>query len=269
MMSEIPIVPTAIVPTAPATEGRLAGRVALVTGASRGIGAAVAARFAAEGARLVLTARTVGGLEDTDDAVRAAGGRKATLVPLDLRDFGKIDLLGASLFERFGRLDVLVANAGTLGVLSPSGHIDPEVWQETLDLNLTANWRLIRGLDPLLRRAEAGRAIFATAGAASRAPAYWGLYAASKAGLEALVKCYAAEVAKTNLRVNLLDPGPTRTLLRAKAFPGENAAALPTPDQVTDPFVDLAEVACEKHGALVAPRGSNPSSHRDCRPCAD
>ena len=232
--------------------GRLAGRIALVTGASRGIGAAVAARVAAEGAQLILTARTVGGLEEVDDAVRAAGGDGATLVPLNLRHFDKIDQLGASLFERFGQIDVLVANAGMLGVLSPAAHVEPKLWQQTLDLNLTANWRLIRSLDPLLRRSPAGRAIFVTASPASATPAYWSPYAASKAGLEALVRCYAAEVVKTDLRVNLLDPGPTRTLLRAKAFPGEDDSKLPSPDAVTEPFVALAEAGCQKHGELVS-----------------
>lgn len=231
--------------------GRLAGRIALITGASRGIGAAVAQRFAAEGAQLVLVARTVGGLEEVDDAVREAGGRAATLVPLDLREFDKIDQLGASLYERFGRLDVLVGNAAVLGMLSPLGHVAPKVWETTLDINLTANWRLIRSLDPLLRRAEAGRAIFVTSGAAAGAPAYWGPYAASKAALETLVRTYAAEVAKTALRVNLLDPGVVRTALRAQAFPGEDPMTLPAPETVTGAFVELAAADCTRNGELV------------------
>jgi NAD(P)-dependent dehydrogenase (short-subunit alcohol dehydrogenase family) len=233
--------------------GRLAGRIALITGASRGIGAAVAKRFAAEGARLVLTARTVGGLEEVDDAVRAANGQNATLVPLDLRDFDKIDQLGPSLYERFGKLDVLVGNAGVLGILSPLAHVDPKVWQETLDVNVTANWRMIRILDPLLRRAEAGRAIFVTSGAATKSNAYWGPYAVSKAALEMLVRTYAAEVAKTNLRVNLIDPGNVRTRMRAQAFPGEDPMTLPAPDDVTDGFVELAAADCRKHGETVKP----------------
>jgi len=231
--------------------GRLAGRIALVTGASRGIGAAVAQRFAAEGAQLVLVARTVGGLEEVDDAVRHAGGGPATLVPLDLRDFDKIDHLGASLYERFGRLDVLVGNAAVLGTLSPLGHVAPETWSATLDVNLTANWRLIRSLDPLLRRSEAGRAIFVTSGAASGAFAYWGPYAASKAALESLVKTYAAEVEKTALRVNLLDPGAVRTAMRAQAFPGEDPMTLPPPEALTDAFVELAAAECTKNGTVV------------------
>src|SRR5213082_3274213 len=162
---------------------RLAGKVALITGASRGLGAAVAERFAREGAHLVLTGRTVGGLEETDDRVRAAGG-SATLVPFDLRDFTKIDDLAAALYERYGRLDILVANAGEFGAFSPLGHIDPRLWAEILDLNLTANWRLIRAMDPLLRAAEHGRAIFVTSGVAHGVHPYWGPYAISKTGLE-------------------------------------------------------------------------------------
>jgi NAD(P)-dependent dehydrogenase (short-subunit alcohol dehydrogenase family) len=231
--------------------GRLDGRIALITGASRGIGAAVAERFAAEGAQLVLTARTVGGLEETDDAVRRTGGRRATLVPLDLRDFDKIDQLGASLFERFGRLDILVGNAGALGTLSPAGHIAPDVWQQVLDVNLTANWRLIRSLDALLRAAEAGRAIFVTSGAAAGAFAYWGAYAASKAALEALVRSYAAEVAKTALKVNLLDPGAVRTRMRAQAFPGEDPRRLTPPESIAERFVELASADCTRHGEVV------------------
>ncbi len=231
--------------------GRLAGRIALITGASRGIGAAVARRFAAEGAQLVLVARTVGGLEELDDRIREDGGQKATLVPLDLREFDAIDRLGASLYERFGRLDVLVGNAGVLGTLSPVGHIEPPDWAEVLDVNLTANWRLIRSLDPLLRRSQAGRAIFVSSGAAVAAHAYWGAYAVSKAALEMLVKTYAAELAKTNVRANLIDPGAVRTAMRAKAFPGEDPETLRTPETIAETFVELAEAACKKNGEIV------------------
>ena len=216
-------------------QGRLTGRIALITGASRGIGAAVAERFAAEGARLVLVARTVGGLEEIDDAVRAASGERATLVPLDLRQFDMIDQLGASLYERFGHLDIVVGNAAVLGTLSPVGHVQPATWDETLETNLTANWRLIRSLDPLLRKSKAGRAIFVTSGAASGAFPYWGPYAASKAALESLVRTYAAEVQKTGTCVNLLDPGAVRTAMRALAFPGEDTERLPPPEAVTMP----------------------------------
>jgi NAD(P)-dependent dehydrogenase (short-subunit alcohol dehydrogenase family) len=229
--------------------GRLNGKIALVTGASRGIGAAVAARYAAEGAHLVLVARTVGGLEEVDDAVQAAGGT-ATLVPLDLIDFDEIDRMGAALHERFGHLDILVANAGTLGVLSPVGHIDPPVWEEAMALNLTSNYRLIRALDPLLRAAEAGRAVFVTSGAA-RGRAFWSCYAASKAGLDALIRGYAEETEKTEIRVNLLNPGATRTGMRAQAYPGEDPDTLKTPESITDCFVDLADIACARHGETI------------------
>src|SRR6201993_1777168 len=213
--------------------GRLAGKIALITGASRGIGAAVAERFASEGAHVVLAARTVGGLEEVDDAVRAVGG-SATLVPLDLRDFIKIDELAARIFDRWGRLDILVGNAAEFGVFSPLGHIDPATWSEVIDLNLTANWRLIRAMDPLLRAAPAGRAIFVTSGVARGVFPYWGPYAVSKAGLETLVKIYAGEITKTRVRANLLYPGIVRTRLRARAFPGEDPNRLPPPQSVAD-----------------------------------
>ena len=213
---------------APATAGRLMDKVALITGASRGIGRSVAVRYAAEGAHVVLLARTTGGLEETDDAVRAAGGA-ATLVSADVMDFPAIDRLGAALYERHGRLDVLVGNAAALGTLGPLAHTAPETWDEVIATNLTANWRLIRSLDPLLRAAPAGRAIFVTSGAARLGIAYWGAYATSKAGLEMLVRTYAAEVAKTRVRVNLLDPGVVRTATRARAFPGEDRPPCPIP----------------------------------------
>jgi NAD(P)-dependent dehydrogenase (short-subunit alcohol dehydrogenase family) len=235
--------------------GRLAGRVALVTGASRGIGAAVAVRFAAEGAHVILVARTVGGLEDVDDRVRAAGGT-ATLVPLDLADAAGIDRLQAPLKDRWGRLDILVGNAGMLGVLGPLAHADPEVWNRVLAVNLTANWRLIRALDPLLRASESGRAIFVTSGAARGAFAYWGPYATSKAGLEAMIRTYAAETARTRLRVNLLDPGVVRTAMRAAAMPGEDPKSLPPPESLLDTFLDLAGPACRRHGEIVYARSS-------------
>jgi len=235
---------------------RLAGRLALVTGASRGLGAAVAKRFAAEGAQLILVARTVGGLEEVDDAVRAAGS-SATLVPLDLADFDAIDRLGQSLYERFGRLDILVGNAGGLGALSPVGHIRVRDWSETINLTLTANWRLIRSLDPLLRASEAGRAIFVTDAVARRPRAFWGAYAAGKAGLEALVRVYADETARTNLRVNLVDPGRLRTRLRAKAYPGEKPESVPAPESAVDAFVALAEAGCTRHGELIAVSASS------------
>jgi NAD(P)-dependent dehydrogenase (short-subunit alcohol dehydrogenase family) len=234
----------------PAEPGRLSGKVALITGASRGIGAAVAERFASEGAHLVLAARTVGGLEEVDDAVRAAGG-SATLVPVDLRDFIKIDELAAALFERWSRLDILVGNAAEFGVFSPLGHIDPATWAEVMDLNLTANWRLIRAMDPLLRAAPAGRAIFVTSSVMRGVFPYWGPYAVGKAGLEMLVKIYAGEIAKTRVRANLIDPGIVRTRLRARAFPGEDPARLPSPESVGDAFLALALPECTSNGEVV------------------
>jgi len=234
--------------------GKLDGRVAVVTGASRGIGAAVARRFGAEGAQLVLIARTVGALEELDDEIRAAGGRQPVLVPHDLRDFDGLDRLGASLYERYGKLDILVGNAGILGPLTPVGHIPPDIWQEVMDVNVTANYRLIRSLDPLLRRSDAGRAIFVTSGASSGRTAYWGPYAVSKAALEALVLSYAAEITKTKVRANLLSPGPIRTAMRAAAFPGEKPETLRGPEEIVDLFVELASPACTKQGEIVEAR---------------
>src|ERR1700760_2479243 len=230
---------------------RLDGRIALITGASRGIGAAVAERFAREGAHLVLTARTVGGLEEVDDAVRAAGG-SATLVPVDLRDFIKIDELAARILDRWGRLDILVGNAAEFGVFSPLGHIDPATWTEVIDLNLTANWRLIRAMDPLLRAAAAGRAIFVTSAVAHGVHPYWGPYAISKAGLEMLVKIYAGEITKTHVRANLIDPGIVRPRLRAHVFPGEDPARLPPPERVSDAFLVLALPECTRNGEIIS-----------------
>lgn len=229
-----------------------AGRVAVVTGASRGIGAAAAEALAAAGAHVVALARTVGALEELDDRIKAGGG-SATLVPLDLRDGPGLDMLGPALHEKFGRVDILLANAGQLGVLTPTSQIDPVVWNDTLMINLTANWLLIRTLAPLLLAAEAGRAIFVTSGAAARPRAFWGAYAASKAGLEALVKCWAEEVKNTRLRVNLLDPGATRTVMRAQAFPGEDPASLKPPEALIASIFALADPACVAHGTVVPP----------------
>lgn len=217
----------------------LKGRIALITGASRGIGAAAAKRLAAEGAHVVLAARTVGGLEEVDDAVKALGG-SATLVPIDLRQMEMVDALGAQVFERFGRLDILVGNAAILGSLSPLAHASPSEVDDVFTVNTIANYRLLRACDPLLRRAPAGRVIMVTSGAAAAPIAYWGPYAASKAAMEHLTLTYAAEVKQTNIRVNLLDPGAVRTRMRAKAFPGEDPASLPTPEQISDWFVTLS-----------------------------
>ena len=233
--------------------GRLAGRVAVITGASRGIGAAVARLFASEGAHVVLVARTTGGLEEVDDAIQAAGG-SATLVPQDLADFDAIDRLGAALHERFGKLDILVGNAGVLGAMSPVAHVDPDNWEETMAVNVTVNFRLIRGLDPLLRLSDAGRAIFVTSGVTRTPRAYWGPYGTSKAALEYMVLTWAQEVAKTNIRVNLVNPGATRTGMRATAMPGEDPQTLPTPDDNARALLDLAHLACSKHGEIVNAR---------------
>jgi NAD(P)-dependent dehydrogenase (short-subunit alcohol dehydrogenase family) len=232
---------------------RLSGRIALVTGASRGIGAAVAKRFAAEGAQVILLARTVGALEELDDEIRGAGGNQATLLPLDLRQFDKIDQMAVALHRRFGRLDVLVGNAGVLGTLSPMGHFEPKTWAEVMEVNLTANWRLIRALDPLLRLSQGGRAVFTTCAAAREPLPYWGAYAASKAAIEMLVRIYAAEVANTALKVNLVDPGIVGTRLRTKGFPGEDHAKLRTPEDVTEPFVAAAMAECTRNGEIFTP----------------
>ena len=229
---------------------RLKGRIALITGASRGIGAAVARRFAIEGAHPILTARTVGGLEEVDDEIQAMGGN-ATLIPVDLTEMNQIDQMGGAIHERFGRLDILVGNAATLGILSPVAHVTPAVWEKTIALNTTVNYRLIRSFDPLLRRSNAGRAIFVTSGAAKRSFPYWGPYSVGKAALEALVRTYAGEVAKTPVRANLIDPGIVRTALRAEAFPGEDPMTLAAPEDVTEPFVMLAEPGCLENGSLV------------------
>ena len=203
-------------------------RIALVTGASRGIGRAAALALAKSGAHVVALARTQGGLEELDDEIRALRPDEpeaTTLVPMDLRDFAAIDRLGEALHRRWGRLDAFVGNAGVLGLLTPLHQLDPKTWDDVMAVNVTANWRLIRSLDPLLRLSDAGRVAFITSGAASRADlrAYWGPYAVSKAALDALARTYAAETLNTsNIRVMLVNPGPLRTRMRATAMPGED-----------------------------------------------
>ncbi len=226
------------------------GRIALVTGASRGIGRAAAVALAAAGHHVVLVARTVGGLEETDDLVRAAGG-SATLVPLDLKDFTALDRLGASLFERWGRLDAFFANAGVLGALSPLAHLDPKLLDELVAVNITANARLIRSLDPLLRASEAGRVLFVSSSVARKPRAFWGGYAMSKAALESLALTYAAECAATGVRVNILNPGATHTAMRARAMPGEDPVTLPTPEDIAPLIVEMLSPEWEKNGELV------------------
>ena len=229
---------------------RLAGKIALITGASRGIGAATAKRFAAEGAHVIITARTIGGLEEVDDAIQAAGGIPATIVPLDLRQMDMIDALGGQMYERFGKLDIIVGNAGMLGSLSSLAHATPSEVEDVFDVNVLANYRLLRSCDPLLRLSDAGRVVMVTSGAAVAAVPYWGPYAASKAALEHLTMTYAAEMKSTPVRVNLLDPGAVKTKMRAQAFPIENAATLPTPDSVTEWILRLCE-ADAPHGKRV------------------
>jgi NAD(P)-dependent dehydrogenase (short-subunit alcohol dehydrogenase family) len=228
----------------------LTDSVALVTGASRGIGAAAAIALARLGAHVVITARTQGGLEDTDDAIRATGGA-ATLLPMDLAEQDQIDAIGPSLYQRFGRLDVLVHCAGALGRLTPVAHIMPNDWADAVAVNLAASWRLIRSCDPLLRNAPAGRAVFVT-DARARAPlAYWGTYGATKAGMEHLVLTWADELRKTRLRVNLFDPGVVRSRLRANAFPGEDPATLPRPEDVAPALAALCLPEETRHGEVI------------------
>ncbi|WP_339849996.1 SDR family NAD(P)-dependent oxidoreductase [uncultured Nisaea sp.] len=230
--------------------GILDGRIAVITGASRGIGAAVARAFAREGAHVVLVARTVGALEELDDEIRATGG-SASLVPMNLTDYPAIDRLGAALHERYGKIDILVANGGMLGNLTPVHHYDPKLWEQVIATNLTANQRLIRSLDPLLRQSDAGRAIFVTADAASGEKPFWGAYAVSKAALEAMVRSYAAENVKSNIKANLLNPGATRTTLRATAYPGEDQASVKPPEDLVPLFLELASPDCRRNGDLV------------------
>src|SRR5271169_4147893 len=227
----------------------LADRIALVTGASRGIGYAAGLALARAGAHVVAVARTVGGLEELDDAVRAAGS-SATLVPLDMRDYDGLYRLAAALNERHARLDVFVGNAAICGVPSPLGHIEPKSWDEAIEVNVTANWHLIRAMDPLLKRSDAGRAVFVTSRAATLARAYWAPYSVSKAALDVLVRTYAAETSSTAVRVNLFDPGPTRTRMRAMVMPGEDPMTLPTPDEVAERIVDLCLPGFAETGKL-------------------
>ena len=225
-------------------------RIALVTGASRGIGRAVALELARRNWRVVCVARAQKALEKLDDDIRALGG-EATLVPMDLKDYAGIDQLGAALFERHGKLDALAACAGALGSLTPAHQATPSIMEETIGVNFMANQRLIRSMHPLLRESDAGRAVFLTTGVVRDPRAYWAPYAASKAALEVLVQCYAAELNITPIKANLFSPGPVRTAMRAKAFPGEDPMTLPAPDEVAPSIVEMLEPAYSANGETV------------------
>lgn len=234
------------------TSQRLLGKVALITGASRGIGAAIAKRYAKEGAQVILIARTTAGLEDVDDFIRknSNGNSQATLLPIDLKNFEEIEKIGPAINERFGKLDIFVANASQLGNLTPIREIDTRSWQNLIDINLTANLYLIKTLSPLLQRSDAGRALFLTSGV-SGGRAYWGGYAVTKTALESMVRTWSEEMTKTKLKINLINPGGVRTEMRASAYPGEDPKNLPRPEDITEIFVKLAETDCEIHGKTV------------------
>lgn len=242
--------------------GRLENKIALVTGASRGIGYQIAKQMAAEGAHVIALARTVGGLEELDDEIKSAGG-SATLVPLDLTDMGGIDRLGGAIKERWGKLDVMVANAGLLGVLAPIGHIEAKTFDKTMTVNVTSTWRLIRSVDPLLRASGAGRAIVMSSGAAHSAKAYWSLYAATKAACEAMVRSWANETMNTPLRVNAVNPGATRTKMRAEAMPGEDPKALPTAREVAAKILPLAYDDVTETGKIFDVRENRFLTYQD------
>lgn len=235
----------------------LAGRIVLVTGASRGIGYAAALEAARRGAHVIAVARTVGGLEDLDDEIKALGG-DATLVPLDLSDGDGIDRLGRSIFDRWGRLDGFIGNAGLLGVISPLPHVDVKEFTKVFDLNVTANYRLIRSFDLLLRQSDAGRVALVSSGAADSARPYWGLYAATKAAVNAMAKSYAGEMASSAVRVNVFYPGAVRTQMRAKAVPGEDPNTLPTPADIAPRLIDLVSPSLDATGQIFDVNADGP-----------
>ncbi|MEQ1611046.1 MAG: SDR family NAD(P)-dependent oxidoreductase [Hyphomonadaceae bacterium] len=227
-------------------------RIILVTGASRGIGRAAALELAKVGNHVIATARSEKALTKLDDEIAAATGRNATLIPLDLRDAAAVDRLASALLERFGRLDGLLGNAGVLGTIGPLENISPGAFQEALDVNFTANWRLIRAVHPLLRMSDAGRALFLTSGIVPRPRAFWGVYGATKAALETMIACYADEIEKTPIRVNLFDPGAVRTEMRFKAMPGEDSLTLPTPQEVASTIPQYLSAECTLHAERIA-----------------
>jgi NAD(P)-dependent dehydrogenase (short-subunit alcohol dehydrogenase family) len=239
----------------------LKGRVALVTGASRGIGYFTALELAKAGAHVIACARTVGGLEELDDAIQKAGG-SATLVPFDLTDMNAIDGLGQAIFERWGKLDILVANAGMLGIISPVGHIEAKVFEKVMTVNVTATWRLIRSVEPLLLKSDAGRALILSSSAAHKCKPFWGVYSASKAAVEALARTWAAEQQRTALRVICVDPGATRTAMRAQAVPGEDKDALPHPSTVAEALLPLASADMQETGRIFQVRENRFVSYR-------
>jgi NAD(P)-dependent dehydrogenase (short-subunit alcohol dehydrogenase family) len=244
----------------------LTDRIALVTGASRGIGYHIAKQMAAAGAHVIAVARTVGGLEELDDEIKAEHARtgkgKATLVPLDLTDMAGIDRLGGAIHERWKKLDILVANAGVLGVIAPIGHVEAKVFEKVMAVNVTGTWRLIRSVDPLLRMSDAGRAILLSSGAAHSARAFWAPYAASKAAVEALARSWANETKNLPLRVNCVNPGATRTAMSAQAFPGENPEALPNPSDIAAKIIPLASPSLKETGKIYQARNDRFVSYR-------
>jgi NAD(P)-dependent dehydrogenase (short-subunit alcohol dehydrogenase family) len=244
----------------------LTGRIALVTGASRGIGYFVARQLAAAGAHVVAVARTVGGLEELDDEIKAerrkTGKGEATLVPLDLTDMPALDRLGGAINDRWKKLDILVANAGMLGVISPIGHVEAKTFEKVINVNVTSTWRLIRSVDPLLRLSDAGRAVVVTSSAAHAGRAFWGPYAASKAAVEALMRAWAAETENMPLRVNAFDPGRTRTAMRALAMPGENPETVPHPSEIAPHMTRLVDPALSETGKIYQVRTGRFVSER-------
>lgn len=244
----------------------LTGRIAVVTGASRGIGYFIAKHMAAAGAHVVAVARTVGGLEELDDEIKAESARTgkgaATLVPLDLADMAAIDRLGGAIHERWGKLDILVANAGVLGTISPIGHVEAKTFEKVITVNVVSTWRLIRSVDPLLRLSNAGRAIIVSSNAAHSAKAFWGPYAASKAAVETMMRSWADETRNYPLRVNAADPGATRTAMRAQAVPGEDPSTLPHPSEVAARIVAMADPRLTRTGMTYQAKNDRWVSYR-------